>query len=119
MSGDASVLVTLDGAVRDPGSPLLTGDDLAAVRGDGVFETLLIRGGAPCLVESHLRRLVSSITCTKRRTDLLAAQVHCSLLSTPHAKRRRHTKITRSTGRAPRRRATARTSGKAMLLLTA
>ena len=60
MSGDASVLVTLDGAVRDPGSPLLTGDDLAAVRGDGVFETLLIREGAACLVESHLRRLVSS-----------------------------------------------------------
>ena len=60
MSGDAAVLVTLDGAVRDSASPLLTGDDLAAVRGDGVFETLLIRDGGACLVESHLRRLVCS-----------------------------------------------------------
>lgn len=59
MSGP-SVLVTLDGAVRDPGQPLLFADDLAAVRGDGVFETLLVRGGRACLVESHLRRLVGS-----------------------------------------------------------
>lgn len=54
------VLVTLDGAVRDPGQPLLFGDDLAAVRGDGVFETLLVRDGAACLVDSHLRRLLTS-----------------------------------------------------------
>ena len=40
-----SVLVTLDGVVHDPDRPLLFGDDLAAVRGDGVFETLLVRGG--------------------------------------------------------------------------
>lgn len=60
MSGQFSVLVTLDGAVRDPGQPLLFGDDLAAVRGDGVFETLLVRAGRACLVEPHLRRLVQS-----------------------------------------------------------
>ena len=60
MSGAASVLVTLDGTVHDPGQPLLYADDLAAVRGDGVFETLLVRGGRACLVEPHLRRLVAS-----------------------------------------------------------
>ena len=60
MSGQPSVLVTLDGAVRDPGEPLLFADDLAAVRGDGVFETLLVRDGRACLVEPHLRRLVQS-----------------------------------------------------------
>ena len=60
MSVQASVLVTLDGTVRDPGRPLLFADDLAAVRGDGVFETLLVRDGRACLVESHLRRLVAS-----------------------------------------------------------
>ena len=60
MSVQASVLVTLEGAVRDPGQPLLFADDLAAVRGDGVFETLLVRDGRACLVESHLRRLVAS-----------------------------------------------------------
>ena len=55
-----AVVVTLDGAVRDPDAPLLHADDLAAVRGDGVFETLLVRDGGPCLVEAHLRRLALS-----------------------------------------------------------
>lgn len=58
MSG--SVLVTLDGAVQDPAAPLLFADDLAAVRGDGVFETLLVRDGRACLIEPHLRRLAGS-----------------------------------------------------------
>ena len=60
MSGRPAVLVTLDGEVRDPGEPLLFGDDLAAVRGDGVFETLLVRDGSACLLESNLRRLAHS-----------------------------------------------------------
>ena len=60
MSGQPSVLVTLGGDVRDPAGPMLFADDLAAVRGDGVFETLLVREGRACLVEPHLRRLVSS-----------------------------------------------------------
>ncbi|WP_032376380.1 aminodeoxychorismate lyase [Rhodococcoides fascians] len=57
-----SVVVTLDGRVHDAGQPLLFADDLAAVRGDGVFETLLVRGGAACAVELHLARLVASAT---------------------------------------------------------
>ena len=55
-----SVVVTLDGRVHDAGQPLLFADDLAAVRGDGVFETLLVRGGAACSVERHLARLTAS-----------------------------------------------------------
>ncbi len=55
-----TVLVTLDGVVHDPDVPLLCGDDLAAVRGDGVFETLLVRDGRACLVEAHLQRLTHS-----------------------------------------------------------
>lgn len=54
------VLVTLDGTVRDLGVPLLAADDLAAVRGDGVFETLLVRGGEVREQEAHLARLVRS-----------------------------------------------------------
>jgi len=54
------VVVTLDGEVLDAGTPLLHADDLAAVRGDGVFETLLVRDGRACLVESHLQRLTHS-----------------------------------------------------------
>jgi 4-amino-4-deoxychorismate lyase len=59
MTGHPGVIVTLDGEVHPPGTPLLFADDLAAVRGDGVFETLLVRGGA-CLVEAHLGRLSHS-----------------------------------------------------------
>jgi 4-amino-4-deoxychorismate lyase len=62
MSGPPPVLVTLDGGVRDPRQPLLFADDLAAVRGDGVFETLLVRDGRACLIDPHLRRLAGSAT---------------------------------------------------------
>ncbi|MGE5696303.1 MAG: aminotransferase class IV, partial [Candidatus Sericytochromatia bacterium] len=54
------VLVTLDGQFHDPEAPLLYADDLAAVRGDGIFETLLVRDGQPCLLEAHLDRLERS-----------------------------------------------------------
>jgi 4-amino-4-deoxychorismate lyase len=54
------VVVTLDGEIVAPGTPLLSADDLAAVRGDGVFETLLVRDGRACLIESHLQRLTQS-----------------------------------------------------------
>jgi 4-amino-4-deoxychorismate lyase len=60
MTGETGVIVTLDGKIHPPGTPLLHADDLAAVRGDGVFETLLVRDGGACLVESHLQRLTQS-----------------------------------------------------------
>ncbi len=59
---DHSVVVTLDGNLHDPQAPLLYADDLAAVRGDGIFETLLVRHGRPCLLEAHLARLAHSAT---------------------------------------------------------
>jgi 4-amino-4-deoxychorismate lyase len=60
MTGQAGVVVTLDGEVHPPGTPLLFADDLAAVHGDGVFEALLVRAGGACLVEAHLGRLSHS-----------------------------------------------------------
>lgn len=60
MAAQTSVIVTLDGEVHPPDAPLLHADDLAAVRGDGIFESLLVRDGRPCLVESHLQRLTHS-----------------------------------------------------------
>ena len=60
MAGQTGVIVTLDGEIHPPGTPLLHADDLAAVRGDGIFETLLVRDGGACLVESHLQRLTQS-----------------------------------------------------------
>ncbi|OBJ59529.1 aminodeoxychorismate lyase [Mycobacterium sp. 1423905.2] len=56
----SGVVVTLDGEFHDPAMPLLHADDLAVVRGDGIFETLLVRDGAACLVEAHLQRLTHS-----------------------------------------------------------
>ena len=55
-----SILVTHDGAVLDPDVPFLHADDLAAVRGDGVFETLLVRDGRARNVSRHLERLETS-----------------------------------------------------------
>ncbi|MBE1549886.1 4-amino-4-deoxychorismate lyase [Mycobacterium sp. OAS707] len=60
MASQPGVVVTLDGQLHDPAAPLLFADDLAAVRGDGVFETLLVRDGSPCLLEAHLARLTQS-----------------------------------------------------------
>ena len=60
MASQPAVVVTLDGGLHDPGAPLLYADDLAAVRGDGIFETLLIRDAKPCLLEAHLDRLTQS-----------------------------------------------------------
>jgi 4-amino-4-deoxychorismate lyase len=60
MAGQTGVVVTLDGEILKPGTPLLYADDLAVVRGDGIFETLLVRDGRACLVEAHLQRLTQS-----------------------------------------------------------
>ena len=57
MADHPGVVVTLDGQLHDPQAPLLYADDLAAVRGDGIFETLLVRDGGPCLLGAHLDRL--------------------------------------------------------------
>jgi 4-amino-4-deoxychorismate lyase len=84
MTGHPGVIVTLDGNVHPAGTPLLFADDLAAVRGDGVFETLLVRDGGACLVEAHLGRLSHSaklldlpepdLTAWRRAVDLAARQ---------------------------------------------
>lgn len=54
------VLMTLDGEARDPDAPLVHADDIGVLRGDGAFETLLVRGGRACAVELHLARLAAS-----------------------------------------------------------
>ncbi|MBB3037385.1 aminodeoxychorismate lyase [Hoyosella altamirensis] len=54
------VLVTLDCELLDADEPLLHADDMAALRGDGVFETLLVRRGKALNLEAHLARLAHS-----------------------------------------------------------
>lgn len=53
-------IVTLEGGPVRSDSPLLHADDLAVLRGDGVFETLLVRDRAACLLDAHLHRLARS-----------------------------------------------------------
>lgn len=56
----AVTVVTLGGGPAAADAPLLHADDLAVLRGDGVFETLLVRDGTACLLEAHLQRLARS-----------------------------------------------------------
>jgi 4-amino-4-deoxychorismate lyase len=76
MTGGPGVVVTLDGEVHPPETPLLFADDLAAIRGDGVFETLLVRAGGACLVEAHLGRLTHSAKLLDLPEPDLAAWRH-------------------------------------------
>jgi len=41
-------------------TPILRADDLGALRGDGIFETMHIRDGQPWLIEAHLDRMERS-----------------------------------------------------------
>jgi len=82
MAGQTGVVVTLDGEILEPETPLLRADDLAAVRGDGVFETLLVRDGAPCLVEPHLQRLTHSARLMDLPEPDLAGWRHAINLAT-------------------------------------
>jgi 4-amino-4-deoxychorismate lyase len=82
MTDHPGVVVTLDGAVHQPGTPLLHADDLAAVRGDGVFETLLVRDGRACLVEAHLGRLTHSAKLLELPEPDLSAWRHAIDLAT-------------------------------------
>jgi len=56
----AVTIVAVGGGPAAADSPLLYADDLAALRGDGVFETLLVRDGVACLLDAHLQRLARS-----------------------------------------------------------
>jgi 4-amino-4-deoxychorismate lyase len=54
------VLVMLDGTLADPDQPLIRVDDLGLMRGDGIFETVLVVDGAPRELGPHLDRLARS-----------------------------------------------------------
>ena len=82
MTGHPGVIVTLDGEVHPPGTPLLFADDLAAVRGDGVFETLLGRDGRACLVDAHLSRMGHSAKLLDLPEPDLAAWRHAIEVAT-------------------------------------
>jgi 4-amino-4-deoxychorismate lyase len=54
------VLAFLDGNLADPEAAHLRVDDLGLLRGDGIFETILVVGGRPRELGPHLDRLARS-----------------------------------------------------------
>jgi 4-amino-4-deoxychorismate lyase len=54
------VLAMLDGTLTDPEAPHIRVDDLGLLRGDGVFETVLVVDGTPRELGPHLDRLARS-----------------------------------------------------------
>jgi 4-amino-4-deoxychorismate lyase len=61
------VLALLDGTVIDSATPLLRADDLGVMRGDGIFETILVVDRAPRELGPHLDRLARSATLMQMR----------------------------------------------------
>ncbi|GAA1027487.1 MULTISPECIES: aminodeoxychorismate lyase [Amycolatopsis] len=59
------VLGYLDGSVADPDDPAIKVADLGLLRGDGVFETVLIEDGEPRELDLHLDRLARSARMTE------------------------------------------------------
>lgn len=54
------VVALLGAGLVDPDAPLLRADDLGVLRGDGVFETMLVVDGVAVELDAHLSRLARS-----------------------------------------------------------
>lgn len=54
------IVALLGDRLVDPDAPLLRADDLGVLRGDGVFETVLVVDGIPVELDAHLARLARS-----------------------------------------------------------
>jgi 4-amino-4-deoxychorismate lyase len=57
---DQRVVALLGVGVVPADTPILRADDLGAVRGDGIFETMHVRAGRPWLLDEHLARMARS-----------------------------------------------------------
>ncbi len=66
MSEPTRVMALLGTGIVPADTPILRGDDLGVVRGDGIFETMHVRDGQAWLLEAHLARMARSAA----RTDL-------------------------------------------------
>jgi 4-amino-4-deoxychorismate lyase len=60
----APIVALPDGTLLPFGTPLVRGDDLGVLRGEGVFETTLVVDGVPRDLDEHLERLGMSARMT-------------------------------------------------------
>ncbi|WP_156754515.1 aminodeoxychorismate lyase [Actinokineospora pegani] len=75
------VLALLDGTLLDPDGCHIRVDDLGLLRGDGVFETVLVVDGRPRELGPHLRRLARSARMLDLPApDLAAWERTCGLV---------------------------------------
>ena len=72
------VVARLGGGLADPDAPLLRADDLGVLRGDGVFETVLVVDGMAVEFEAHLARLARSAAMLELAAPDLAAWRSCA-----------------------------------------
>jgi 4-amino-4-deoxychorismate lyase len=54
------IVAVLGRGVVPADTPLLYADDLGALRGDGIFESVHVRSGQPWLIDAHLSRMARS-----------------------------------------------------------
>lgn len=71
------MLVMLDGTVADPDSAVLRVDDLGLMRGDGIFETVLVTDRHARELGPHLDRLARSAALLDLPEPERAAWEHC------------------------------------------
>ena len=71
------VVALLGDGLVDPEAPLLRPDDLGVLRGDGVFETILVVDGTPVEFDAHLARLARSAAMLQLPPPDLAAWRVC------------------------------------------
>src|SRR6185503_8679888 len=57
---DERVVAVLGRGVLPADTPVLRADDLGALRGDGIFETMHVRAGRAWIVDEHLSRMARS-----------------------------------------------------------
>jgi 4-amino-4-deoxychorismate lyase len=80
------VVAVLGRGVVPADIPILRADDLGALRGDGIFETLHVRGGKPWLLDEHLRRMSGSaarLDLAVPSRDTLAELIEVTLAAWP------------------------------------
>ncbi|WP_444949046.1 aminotransferase class IV [Micromonospora ureilytica] len=58
-----------------PGDPVLRGDDLGVLHGDGLFETMHLRNGQPWLRDEHLARLARAASAVELALPPTAALI--------------------------------------------